>query len=340
MRIIFRRLILLVALLMAGVGVSGRLAAEDLTPDCPQWGGTAKRNNIPDTGKLPSEWNVGRFDFRTGEWKKDDAQNIRWVAKLGSESYGSPVIAGGKVFCASNNGAGYVKRYPADVDLGCLLAFDLTNGSFLWQHSAEKLKEGRDIDWPDQGICCSPMVEGDRLWIVTNRGEVVCLDTEGFYDGENNGPYKSEVSEDRSESDIIWIYDMMGQLGTRQHNMSCCSVTAAGDLLLVGTSNGVAGDEKTIPAPEAPSFIALNKNSGELIWADASPGENILHGQWGSPACAVLGGVPQAIFPGGDGWVYSFLAEPTDDKKAKLLWKFDCNPQGHRLGRRRLGRPK
>lgn len=327
MRIIFRSLILLVALLMVGVGVSGYLAAEDLTPDCPQWGGTAKRNNIPDTDKLPAEWNVGRFDFRTGEWKNDDAQNIRWVAKLGSESYGSPIIAGGKVFCASNNGAGYVKRYPADVDLGCLLAFDLTNGSFLWQHSAEKLKEGRDIDWPDQGICCSPMVEGERLWIVTNRGEVVCLDTEGFYDGENDGPYKSEVSEDRSESDVIWIYDMMGQLGTRQHNMSCCSVTAAGNLLLVGTSNGVAGDEETIPAPQAPSFIALNKNSGELIWADASPGENILHGQWGSPAYAVLGGVPQAIFPGGDGWVYSFLAEPTDDKKAELLWKFDCNPK-------------
>jgi outer membrane protein assembly factor BamB len=281
----------------------------------------------PVTGKLPATWNVGKFDFRTGEWKNESAEKIRWVAKLGSESYGSPVIAGGKVFCATNNGAGYVKRYPAEVDLGCLLAFDLKDGSFLWQHSAEKLEAGRDIDWPEQGICCSPMVEGERLWIVTNRGEVVCLDTDGFHDGENDGPYGDEVSEDKTESDIIWIYDMMGELGTQQHNMACCSVTAAGNLLLVGTSNGVAPDEETIPAPEAPSFIALDKTSGELVWADASPGENILHGQWYSPAHAVLGGVPQAIFPGGDGWVYSFLAEPTEDKKAKLLWKFDCNPK-------------
>lgn len=320
-------LTLLAGTVLANPGNTPVAVADDLTPDCPQWGGTPERNNIPNTGALPAEWNVGRFDFRSGEWKNETAEKIRWVAKLGSESYGSPIIAAGKVFCATNNGAGYVKRYPADVDLGCLLAFDLSDGSFLWQHSAEKLKAGRDIDWPDQGICCSPMVEGDRLWIVTNRGEVVCLDTEGFHDGENDGPYKSEVSDDRAESDVIWIYDMMGELGTQQHNMSCCSVTAAGNLLLVGTSNGVAGDEETIPAPEAPSFIALDKTSGELIWADASPGENILHGQWGSPAYAVLGGVSQAIFPGGDGWIYSFLAEPTEDKKGKLLWKFDCNPK-------------
>ncbi len=303
------------------------IVADDLTPDSPQWGGTSQRNNAPNTGALPDSWDVGQFDFRTGAWKNETAENIRWVAKLGSESYGSPVIAGGKVFCATNNGSGYVKRYPAEVDLGCLLAFNLADGSFLWQHSAEKLKEGRDVDWPDQGICCSPMVEGDRLWIVTNRGEVVCLDAEGFHDGENDGPYQSEASQDRSESDVIWIFDMMGELGSRQHNMACCSVTAAGNLLLVGTSNGVAGDEETIPAPEAPSFIALDKTTGELIWADASPGQNILHGQWGSPAYAVLGGVAQAIFPGGDGWLYSFLAEPTDDKKAQLLWKLDCNPK-------------
>jgi len=32
------------------------------------------------------------------------------------------------------------------------------------------------------------VVEGDRLWFVTNRGEVICLDTKGFSDGEDDGP--------------------------------------------------------------------------------------------------------------------------------------------------------
>ena len=38
----------------------------------------------------------------------------------------------------------------------------------------------------------------------------------------------------------------------------------------------------------------IDRIGGKLVWADNSPGGNILHGQWSSPAFAVLGGVPQA----------------------------------------------
>ncbi len=295
--------------------------------DWPQWGGSPARNNTPDGKDIPIEWNVGKFDRKTGGWLGESARNIRWVARLGSQSYGSPVISGGRVFCATNNGAGHLRRYPADVDLGCLLCFRQTDGRFGWQLSREKLQAGRSVDWPDQGICCSPLVEGNRLWVVTNRGEVACLDTDGFYDGRNNGPYQSEASTARDEADVVWYFDMMRQLGVVQHNMASCSVTAAGDLLLVCTSNGRDDVADEIPAPEAPSFIALDKTSGKLIWADNSPGRNVLHGQWASPAFAALGGLPQAIFPGGDGWLYSFLAQPSEGGKPKLLWKFDCNPK-------------
>lgn len=292
-----------------------------------QWGGSPSRNNSSDAQGLATEWNLGEFDAATGQWQRDGATNVKWVAKLGSECYGSPIVAGGRVFCATNNGAGYLKQYPASVDLGCLLAFRQDDGQFLWQFSAEKLEAGREVDWPQQGICCAPLVDRDRLWIVTNRGEVVCLDTEGFFDGQNDGPITDEPSDDPHEADVIWRYDMMGQLGSLQHNMCSCSVTSAGNLLLVCTSNGVDGNHQAVPAPEAASFLALDKRTGELLWADNSPGKNILHGQWASPAFAVLGGVPQAIFPGGDGWLYSFLAQATADNKPKLLWKFDCNPK-------------
>ena len=296
--------------------------------DCPQWGGSPARNNTSEDRNIPTEWNAGQFDHRTGRWKNTSARNIKWVARLGSQSYGPPIVAGPRVFCATNNGAGYLARWPADVDLGCLLAFGRSDGRFLWQLSREKLKAGRSLDWPLQGICCSPMVEGDRLWVATNRGEVVCVDTEGFADGENDGPYRDEPGTGPGEADIVWLYNMMKELGSVQHNMACCSVTAAGDLLLAGTSNGVDDSHEEIPAPEAPSFIALDKRTGKLVWADRSPGRNILHGQWSSPAFAVLGGVPQAIFAGGDGWLYSFLATgASDDGRPKLLWKFDTNPK-------------
>lgn len=312
----------------------------EVTKEWKQWAGSPQRNNVPVGQGIPTDWDVGSFDFRTGEWDPTNARNIKWVARLGSQSYGNVVIAGGKAYVGTNNSGGWLERYPSNVDLGCLLAFDIESGEFLWQHSSEKLKTGRVHDWPLQGICCAPLVEDERLWFVTSRGEVRCLDTEGFRDDENDGRVQSEEQlakqqaesagkpyDMQNEADVIWVFDMMRELGVSQHNMCSCSVTAVGDVLLVNTSNGLDETHINLPSPDAPSFIALDKNDGRLLWADASPGENILHGQWSSPTYAVLDGQAQAIFGGGDGWVYSF--DPAGDGQggAKLLWKFDANPK-------------
>lgn len=283
--------------------------------DWPQWGGWTGKNNTPFGENIPSEWNI------------ESGKNIKWKASLGSQTYGNPVIANGKVYVGTNNGAGYIKRYPSEVDLGCLICFDEATGKFLWQHSSEKLPTGRVHDWPLQGICCSPMVDGERLWYVTSRGEVACLDTEGFRDGENDGPFKAEALSEEVEADVIWRYDMMGELGVSQHNMCSCSVTAHGDTLLVNTSNGLDESHINLPAPNAPSFIALDRNTGKLLWTDKSPGRQILHGQWSSPSLGILGGQAQAIFGGGNGWVYSFDPDGDGKGNSKLLWKFDTNPK-------------
>jgi outer membrane protein assembly factor BamB len=277
--------------------------------DWPQWGGSAARDNTPEAKNLPAEWDVGKFDAKSGRWLAESAKNVRWVAKLGSTTYGTPVVAGGRVFCATNNGGGWIAQYPAKVDLGCLLCFRQSDGRFEWQFSREKLAD-RHLDYPDQGMCSGPLVEGDRFWVVTNRCEVVCLKTAG-------GKAK--------QAEIVWLFDMLKEFGVTPNSMSACSPTAVGDLLFVNTSNGADVPKKKVPSPKAASFIALDKNSGKLLWADSSPGGNILEGQWSSPAAAVLGGVPQAIFPGGDGWVYSFRASPGVGGKPELLWKFDAN---------------
>jgi outer membrane protein assembly factor BamB len=308
--------------------------------DWPQWGGTASRQGVSDAKNLPAEWNVGDFDQETGKWIKKDSRNIRWVAKLGSTTYGTPIIAEGQVYCATNNGGGWLKKYPPDLDLGCLLCFQQASGRLNWQLSREKLAAGRAQDWPEQGICSSPLVEGGRVWIVTNRGEVICLNAKIHVPGDAGNEPGTGL-----EADIVWIFDMIKELGVVPHNMTSGSATSAGDLLFVNTSNGADQDHINVPAPQAPSFIALDKNTGKLIWADSSPGGNILDGQWSSPAYAVLGGVPQVIFPGGDGCIYSFratqpspsasLRAPTEGwsgegrnyPKPELLWKFDCNPK-------------
>lgn len=282
--------------------------------DWPQWGGSPARNNTPEGTSIPTTWDIGA------------GENIRWSAGLGSETYGNPVAANGKVYVGTNNGAGYLSRYSNKVDLGVLLCFDAATGKFLWQHSSEKLPTGRVHDWPNQGICCAPMVQGDRLWFVSSRGEVLCLDTDGFLDGENDGPFDKEPNQNSDEADVVWKLDMMKELSVSQHNMCSCSVTAVGNLLFVNTSNGVDESHIALPKFDAPSFICLDKATGKVLWTDNSPGRNVLHGQWSSPAYGVLGGVPQLLFGAGDGWLYSFVPEG-ENGKSKLLWKFDCNPK-------------
>lgn len=283
--------------------------------DWPQWGGSPHRNNTPQGENIPFEWNL-----ETGE-------NVLWATPLGSQTYGNPVIANGKVFVGTNNTHGYLKRYPSKIDLGVLIAVEEKTGKFLWQASSPKLPTGRVHDWPQQGICSTVYCDDKRLWYNTSRGEVTCLDVEGFHDGINNGPFKAEPNENKDEADIIWRYDMMGDLGISQHNMCSCSVTCHGDRLFVITGNGVDEGHINIPAPNAPSFICLDKNEGKLLWTDRSPGLNILHGQWSSPCVFEVGGREQVVMGGGDGWVYSF--DPAGDGKggAKLLWKFDANPK-------------
>src|SRR5262249_5535661 len=95
--------------------------------DSPQLGLSHYRNNVSASTKIPTGW-----DVKSGK-------NVKWTAKLGSQTYPCPVVANGKVFAGTNNAAGYIKRYPSKVDLGCLLCFDEQTGKFLWQHSNEKL---------------------------------------------------------------------------------------------------------------------------------------------------------------------------------------------------------
>lgn len=291
------------------------LTKMDVRPDdSPQLGRSPYRNNVSDARNIPSEWDV------TTGW------NIKWSTKLGSQTFSSPVVANGKVFIGSNNARGNVKRYSPQVDLGVLLCFNAENGEFLWQHSNRKLEIGRDHDWDQLGVCSSAYVDGKRLWYVNNRDEICCLDTEGFLDGKNDGPVLDEPNENLDEADIIWKLDLVERFGASPHLASVCSVTVMGDTLFCTTSNGVSRDHKLMTNPEAPSFVALDKNTGRVLWTDNSPGANVMHGQCASPSCGVLGGVLQVLFAGGDGWLYSFDPEGSDGN-SKLLWKFDCNPK-------------
>jgi outer membrane protein assembly factor BamB len=282
-------------------------ASRAITADWPHWGGGPGRNMVnPDEKNMPTTW-----DVKSGK-------NIKWVARLGSLAYGNPVIADGRVFVGTNNDGRYDESI--DGDRGNILCFRESDGVFLWQAVHDKLAAGRVNDWPRQGICSTVEVQGNRLWYLNNRCEAICLDTAGLRDGKNLG-IKGEQYHGQGKADIIWKYDMIEELGVFRHNLATSSPLVLGDLLLLVSGNGVDEGHLNIPSVVAPSFVAFNKNSGELLW-EFTVDDRVLHGQWSSASAGVVNGKSQAIFPGGDGWVYAL--EP---QTGKVIWQFNCNPK-------------
>ena len=285
------------------------LSADDPTgtKDWPMWGGTPDRNMVSTMKGLPTEW-----DPKT-------KKNIKWVAELGSQSYGNAVVAGGMVFVGTNNEG--LRDPKQGGDRGVLMAFKEDTGEFLWQQTHEKLASGRANDWPYQGVAASPIVEGNKLYYVSNRAVVWCLDIKGFSDG-NAGPMTDEKLAGPKDADGIWSFDMMEEVGSYPHNLANSSPVIFGDLLFVSTSNGQDESHVNVPSPRAPSIIAINKNTGKLVWEDNSVGKNILHGQWSTPSVGKIGGVDQVVSAQGDGWVRGY-----EVLTGKKLWEFDTNPK-------------
>ena len=220
------------------------------------------------------------------------------------------------MFIGTNNGN---PREPdATGDKGVLMCFAERDGSFLWQAVHDKLPNPQDNDWPDVGITSTPAVVGDRVYYVSNDGKLVCADVEGFHDNDNDGPFDSEPRTGRTAADIVWQLDMVNELGVVPLHASASPPLVVDGLVFVVTGNGANPTEGVVPAPKAPSFIAVDAKNGKVVWQDMSPGDRILAGQWSSPAYGVVDGKPMVVFPGGDAWLYAF--EP---RTGKLIWKFN-----------------
>jgi HEAT repeat protein/outer membrane protein assembly factor BamB len=264
---------------------------------------------VAQTGNPPVDW-----DTTTG-------RNIVWSVELGNEVYGRPVVAGDVVYVGADNTRQMNPGFREDA--GVLMAFRATDGAFLWQDLAPRVERGL-AEFLLPSTTSAPYVEGDRLYYVTAECQLRCIDTQGFGDGENDGPYREEVFKDKAAADIIWQLDMPA-LGVFPHEACNSDVLPMGDLLMVGTSNGQNEGHTRVPSPRAPSLIAVNKQSGEVAWSAIGPGERVLHGDWSSPVAANINGRMQVHFGGGDGWLRAY-----DPASGREIWRFDGNPKDAR----------
>lgn len=300
--------------------------------DRPQWGAHPGRNMVSSERGLPAD-----FDPVTGRY-------VKWSVELGSETHSTPVIAGGRVLVGTNNERPRDERHHGD--RGVLMCFDEEDGRFYWQLVVPKYSSDPYQDWPRSGICSPATIEGDRVYILSNRGEVLGLDLNGLTDG-NTGPFAAEnrllaprgaepLPLGPMDADIVWHFDVHGEVGSYPHDAAHSAILVHGHHLYLNTGNGVDNTHRHIPSPEAPSLIVLDKRTGRWLARDGEEiGPRIFHSTWASPAMGKVDGLPLIVFGGGDGVVYAFeaLSESAERgtggevRTLRKVWWFDCDPE-------------
>jgi outer membrane protein assembly factor BamB len=258
--------------------------------DWPSWGGQPSRNMASETEKrLPHWYSFGKKN-RRGAIDPSTTKNIKWVARLGNSTFGSPVVSQGKVFIGTAGDS------SADAALLCL---DEQTG-----HELGKFICGSSHT-DNYGVCSTPTVEGDRLYLVTPDAKVVCLDLTSWLK-----PSAAAGGADAARH-VVWRYDMAKTLHVMQDHVASCSVLVHGDFLYVCTGNGRFKYAGKPYYPLTPSLIVINKHTGQLVARDDEQiGEQLWRGQWSSPSLAMVNGKAQILFATGNGLCYAF--EPVD----------------------------
>ena len=147
--------------------------------DWPTWGGHDSGRNMYSAAQgLPSDVDPGRMLPYTENIDFTTTKNVKWVANLGSQSYGNPTVSGGKIFVGTNNGNPRHSKHRGDRSI--LLCLDEQQGGLLRQLVIPKLKSGKVNDWENLGLLSSPAIEGNRVYLASTRREALCLTTEGL----------------------------------------------------------------------------------------------------------------------------------------------------------------
>ena len=278
------------------------------------WGGTPDRNMVSNMKGLPTEWDV--------KTKK----NVKWVADLGSQSYGNPVVAGGMVFVGTNNELLRDPKQPrrsrrADgvprVRRRVPVAADARRSS----------SPGRANDWPFQGVASSPLVEGDQLYYVSNRGVRVLPRHPGLPRQRERRPgHRREAHRpDRRRRHLVVRHDGGGRLLSAQPGELVAGHLGRPDLRRAprtartrATSTSRRRARRRSSRSTRPPASWCGRTTRSRTASCTASGRRRRSAR--SAACV------QVVSAQGDGWVRGYEAQT-----GKKLWEFDTNPEGRGL---------
>lgn len=184
--------------------------------DWPQWQGPT-RDAISAEHGLLKEWPQG-------------GPPLAWKVKGLGGGYSAPSVAGGKLFGMSNRDGKQV-----------VWALSETDGKPLWatpvgEEASQSMPQGQE------GPGCTPTVDGDRLFIIGNGGEIVCLQA--------------------ADGKIVWQHSMVRDFGGAAPTWS------------YRESSLIDGDKLICtPGASGAMMVALDKKTGDTMWKCQMPGE-------------------------------------------------------------------
>lgn len=244
-----------------------------MAADWPQWRGPNRDGAVPAGERLPTNL--------------PPELKLRWQIPAGP-GYSSPVVAGGP--------AGR-RVFYSDLqdDREVLHAVDAATGEGVWHTPVDAAFKD---DW-GVGPRCTPVVDGDRVFAQSCRGELQCLRT-----GTGARMWSRNYVRDFG---AVFMGETGPAAGATRHG-NTGSPLVDGEHLIVQAGG----------RPGA-SLVCLQKITGEVVWKsqDDTAGN-------AAPILAMLGGVRQVI---------SFTAEALVSVQATdgtLLWRV---PLATRLGR-------
>ena len=125
---------------------------------------------FPKKRTCPTTFTPGKKDSQGGGIDLATTQNVRWVARLGGAAYGNPTVAAGRVFVGTDDLTVTLDPRFKRTKGGMVKCFDEATGKLLWQLVVpQRTKYPRSLlfNHQDLGVCSSPTVDGDRVYVVT-----------------------------------------------------------------------------------------------------------------------------------------------------------------------------
>ncbi|MES2573274.1 MAG: PQQ-binding-like beta-propeller repeat protein [Verrucomicrobiota bacterium] len=245
------------------------IASSAFAADWPQWRGPLRTGHVPEGEKLPVTLSA--------------EPAVLWRVPVG-DGFASPVVAGGRLFHLDNHDTSEVAH-----------AVDAATGRELWKTVLfSSHKDGFGI-----GPRCTPVADGERLYVQSGKGEFQCLGT-----ADGKVLWRTNFVDDFG---AVYIGEKGKAAGASRHGASGSPVVEGENILVqVGSAQGA-------------SLVAFNKKSGAVVWKSQND-----QSAYAAPIVAELAGTRQLIV---------FTAEALiglDPRDGKLLWR---QPLSTSLGR-------